>query len=411
MKPMSERVVRVLTVFGFLALLAHSGGLAAGADWPNWRGPTHDGISTETGWTTNWPAGGPKVLWKASLGVGFSSFTVADGRVYTMGNLKKTTDVVWCFDAETGEVVWKHTYACPLTPKYYEGGPGATPTVDDGKVYTLSKHGHAFCFDAATGKILWSRKFNMTTPTWHFAGSARIMGEKVIFNVGTRGVALNKATGEPIWQTGSKPSGYATPVIFRVGDRQLLAMFGEKDVAAVDPGDGKTLWQVPWVNKHQVNAADPIISGGKMFISSGYNKGCALLKVDGPKGKILWENRNMRNHFNSCVLWKGSLYGFDESTLKCLDFETGQEKWANKNLGKGSLMLADGKLIVLSERGKLIVAEPSPKAFKPIASAQVLEGRIKCWTTPVLANGRIYARSVYLRTNRSDMVCLDVKPK
>src|SRR3954447_26373896 len=145
-----------------------------GDDWPHWRGPALNGISKERGWSTSWPAEGPKQLWKASVGTGFSSFAVASGRVFTLGN-QKETDTVYCFDAENGNLIWKHSYACPLDPIYYEGGPGSTPSVDGERVYTLSKRAQLFCFEAATGKVLWERDLTKETgaqkPRWGFAGS------------------------------------------------------------------------------------------------------------------------------------------------------------------------------------------------------------------------------------------------
>jgi outer membrane protein assembly factor BamB len=147
--------------------------------------------------------------------------------------------------------------------------------------------------------------------------------------------------------------------------------------------------------------------GDTMFISSGYNKGCALLKIEKDKVTEIWRNRNMRNHCNSCVLWKGHIYGFDGQfggggKLTCIDYNTGQRKWAQGGLGTGSLMVAEGKLVVLGERGKLVIARASPEKYEQLASAQVLTG--KCWTVPVLANGRIYARNA-----AGDLVCIDVR--
>ena len=153
-----------------------------------------------------------------------------------------------------------------------------------------------------------------------------------------------------------------------------------------------------------VNAADPVVSGARVFISSGYKHGGALLDVSRGSPQLVWENKNMRNQFNSCVLWQGHLYGVDDNQLRCLAFDTGEVKWTDKISGKGSLMLADGKLIVLSEKGELFVAEASPAGFKPRSRAQVLGG--KCWTTPVLANGRIYCRNA-----AGDVVCVDVSGK
>jgi hypothetical protein len=378
---------------------------ARAEDWPNWRGPRHDGISTETGWRTNWPADGPKVLWRAEVGVGFSSFAVADGRAFTMGNAGGK-DTVWCFDAETGEVLWSHSYPCPLMSKYYEGGTHSTPTVHGGKVYTFSKTGQVLCLAAADGKVLWARdlreNLGLKVPTWGFASSVRIVDDLAVVNAGSAGVAMNKDDGRIVWKSGETPSGYATPVVFDAGGKQGLLIFAEKSLTAVEAKTGNPLWSHRWQTRHDVNAADPIVINGRVFISSGYNRGCALLGVGRGGAKTVWENRNMRNHFNSCVLLDGYLYGFDESQLRCLDAETGKVAWTERGYGKGSLMAADGKLIVLAERGKLAVGEASPKGFRPTAEAKVLGG--KCWSTPVLANGRIHARNA-----AGDVVCVDVR--
>ncbi len=183
-----------------------------------------------------------------------------------------------------------------------------------------------------------------------------------------------------------------------------MALFSTTELEAVTAADGKLLWKFPWKTKYGVNAADPIINGDKFFISSGYNEGCALVQIRSNKAAVLWQNKNMRNHFNSSVLIQGNIYGFDESDLKCLDWSSGAVKWAEGGLGKGSLMAADGKLIVLGEKGMLVVADASPAGFKPISHAQVLGG--KCWTTPVLSNGKIYCRNA-----RGDLVCVDVSGK
>jgi outer membrane protein assembly factor BamB len=382
--------------------------LDAGAeDWYRWRGPDLNGISQETGWSSNWPASGPKQLWRAQVGIGFTSITVADGRAYTMGN-RKDRDTVYCFDAATGQEIWQHTYACKLDPKYYEGGPGGTPTVDGNRVYTLSKFGHLFCFEADTGKVIWSRQLvddlGVKVPTWGFATSVLVEGDRLFLNVGAQGTALDKATGQVLWKSGTSESGYATPVPFTMGNQKALAIFAARSLVAVDPANGKELWSHPWRTSHDVNAADPIVQDDLIFISSGYNRGAALLRVESGKPKVVWENRNMRNQHNNSVLLDGTLYGFDgdsNSELKAVDFKTGQVKWSHRSLGKGSLMAADGKLIILSERGELVIADADPGAFRPLTRAQVLGGR--CWTQPVLSHGRIYCRNA-----AGDLVCVDV---
>jgi outer membrane protein assembly factor BamB len=376
-------------------------------DYYRWRGPDLTGISKETGWSTTWPSTGPIVLWKAEVGIGFSSFSVSEGRAFTMGNIAKKTNVVYAFEAATGKSLWKHAYAEPLEAKYYEGGPSATPTVDGDRVYTLSKKGKLHCLEAATGKVVWEKnlaaELNAEVPTWGFAGSLLAADGHLYVNVGKYGTALDKS-GKVLWTTGTEAAGYSTHVPFELAGQRGLAVFAAKVVAAVDPKTGRALWSYPWETSYDVNAADPIFQGDQLFISSGYNRGASLVRVTGDKVEKVWENKTMRNHFNSCLLISSHLYGFDEDELKCLEFATGTVKWTQNGLGKGALMAADGKLIVLSEKGELVVAPADPAGFKPAARAQVLGG--KCWTTPVLSNGRIYCRNA-----AGSVVCLDVSGK
>jgi len=392
-----------------LVLLA-AAPLAPAADWPNWRGPTHDGISTETGWTTQWPAGGPKQLWKAQVGLGCSSVNVSGGRAYTLGN-KDETDTIYCFDAASGKVLWTHAYPSPLMPKYWEGGTLATPTVDGERVYVVSKLGNLFCFDAASGKVVWQKSlttdFGGVVPTWGYAGSPLIVKDWLLLDIGAPGgatVALDKATGNLVWKNGNDPAGYGTLQLFTFQGKEYLASFNGFGLVVRELNGGKELGRYQWKTKYDVNAVTPLISGDKIFIAAGYNHGSALVQVTADGLKEVWQNNKMKNHFNSCVLWKGFLYGFDENALACMELATGEMKWTEPTLGKASLMLADGKLIILAEKGDLVIAEPSPAAFKEIARAKVLSG--KCWCVPVLANGRIYAKN-----NAGDLVCLDVAGK
>ena len=268
----------------------------AGADWRNWRGPNHDGISTAKNWSSSWPKEGPRVLWRASVGLGAGSVTISSGRLYTMGNIKGT-------------------------------------------------------------------------------------------------------------------AGYATPVPFvsrgdgGSGGGVSVAIFSAHGLAVVRASDGKELWKMPWPTNSGINVADPIVSGGRIFISSDYGVGCAL--VTGGAGctpSTVWRSRKMKNHWSTSVLWKGHLYGFDTARLRCLDVDTGKPRWSKKGLGKGTLMLADGKLIIMSHDGELVIAEATPAAFKPLARARILNG--KCWAVPVLAGGRIHCR-----TDTGDLACVDVRKK
>ena len=399
--------MKILSAVAVLALITDVALGAGGVDWYRWRGPDLNGISKETGWQAQWPAEGPKELWKASVGTGFASFSVSGGRVYTMGNAKDT-DSTFCLDARTGAVVWHHSYPCPLDPKNFEGGPCATPTVMDGRVYTFSRKGDLFCLDAAKGNVIWSKQLNkelgLEIPTWGCASSALVEGELVVVNMGSAGMALDKKSGKVVWVSSKSAGAYATPVPLTIGGDLCVAILTRQSLVAVKAAGGQVVWSYPWKTDYDLNAADPIVAGDKVFISSGYNHGGAVLKISGKAAEKVWENKNMRNHFDSCVLWEGYLYGPDDNGLRCLAFDTGGLKWTDGGFGKGSLMVADGKLVGLSEKGELIIAEPTPAAFKPISRAKVLSG--KCWTTPVLSNGHIYCRNAV-----GDVVCLDVSGK
>ena len=382
-----------------------------GADWPRWRGPNGDGISKETGWNPKALEGGAKVKWQANVGDGYSAVAIRDGKLYTMGNTNGQ-DVVLCLEAGTGKEVWRHTYPCA---KGDYAGPRVTPTLDGNAVLTLSREGHVFSLNALTGEVLW--KTNLVSDLkaknnqWGLASSPYIVGELVLFNAGKCGIALKKATGETAWSTAPGPGAYATPVLFDVDNKKCAAIFGQKALYAVQVADGKELWSVRWETAYDVNAADPIFLGGnRVFVSSGYNRGCALLSLEQNPPKEIWQNRNMRNHFSTCVLLDGFLYGLDgnaggEGALRCIDPATGFVKW-QQAVGFGSLMAADGNLIVLNDRGTLFIVVADSAAYKQLSKADVAPVGKKSgvwWTMPVLCNGMIYCRG-----SAGPLICVDV---
>ena len=394
-----------------LATLAYAGPARAD-DYPRYRGAHFNGIASEKNWLGAWPDGSPKRLWKKNVGTGFSSLAVAGGRVFTLGNSAKQ-DTVYALDANTGAEVWKHSYAEELDPKYYEGGPSATPTVAGDRVYTISKQGHAFCLEAATGKVVWEtnvhEKLGAELPDWGFAGSPHVDGDLVILNAGSHGLALNRASGEKVWFSGKEAAGYGTPVPFTSGGKPALAIFAAKAVVAVDPQTGTVLWQHPWETSYDVNSADPVVSGNLMFLSSGYDKGGGVVNFTGNQAKQVWFNKEVRSHFQTAVTLGGKLYAVDgqggdkNSKLKCLDLETGKVLWTSPEAETGSLSAsADGRLLWLTGKGELVIVEAKPDGYKELARAQVTGG--KCWTAPVLANGK-----VYIRNAKGDVVCVDVR--
>lgn len=399
------------SILFLIALLCRLDGAVA-ADWPQWRGPDRDGVSRETGWLDRWPANGPAMAWKAQAGLGFSSFVTSQNRVYTTGHADET-DTIFCWDAATGKEIWRHSYPAELGDKFFEGGTTGTPTLDGDRLFALSRWGDVFCLDAATGRVIWGRNVQKETevrvPGWGFSGAPLVQGDLLILNVGEAGMAIEKSTGKLVWQSANKDAGYSTPLPVARDGREFGIIGSAQAYVAVDLRTGKEAWRIRWLTQYGVNAADPILSDGHVFISTGYGKGAALFRWSGaePETEPVWKSKVLRTQMNPAVLWGGHLYGVDGDTtakasLKCVEFTTGTEKWNQPDIGSGSVMVVDGRLIVLSARGELMVAPASPEGFKPTARSQVLGG--KCWTVPVLSNGRIYCRNA-----RGDVVCVDVR--
>ena len=385
---------------------------ASSTDWPQWRGPDRNGRSAETAWLDQWPKEGPTVAWRARVGLGFSSFVVAQGRAFTMGH-EDGKDSIFCFDAATGREIWKHSYPAELGDKYFDGGTTGTPTVDGDLLFSLSRWGDAFCFKAADGQVVWSKQVPKETgarvPDWGFSAAPLVQGELVILNVGDAGLALDRKTGAVRWKSAPKSSGYSTPVPVANGADTLVLLGSSQSYVAVDLATGRERWRVRWLTEYGVNAADPIVEGDRLFLCTGYGKGAALFKLGGSEPEQLWKSKVLRTQLNGAVLFQGHLYGVDGDTteaakLKCLEFATGKEKWAQPAFGSGGLVIADQKIIGLSGTGELMVAPATPEGFIPTARAQVLGG--KCWTAPVLADGRIYCRN-----SRGEVACLDVRKK
>ena len=420
------------TVFLVISALLYGGTLTASAtEWPQWRGPNRDGISDEVGILKEWSPNGPKVLWKVPLGEGFSGISVSQGRVYTMFS-EGNDEFVVCLDATDGGEIWRFR----SDKNYHEGqggnGPRATPTIDGDLLFTISAYGKLYALNAANGQELWShdlqRKFGSDMPRWGFSTSPLVDGESLLVEVGGKGeksiVAFDKKSSDVVWSSHKDKLGYSSPIAITVkGVRQIICFTGTK-LVSVSPTDGTIYWKYPWKTGYDVNAATPVfIPPDKVFISSGYNKGAAVLQmrvfvspeddraatdqIRENQGTVrieeIWKNRKMKNQFASSVLHENYLYGFDNSILKCIEANTGEEQWKSRGFGKGSVILADGHLILLSDRGKLGLAEATPEGYIEKASAQVLSGL--CWTAPTLASGKLYVR------NEEEIACLDITEK
>ncbi len=398
------RATFVLSVVALAAVLGARSPRAG--DWPQWRGPDRTGISQEKGWNPGALEGGAKVVWRASIGTGYASMAIAGGKVYTAGN-SNNEDRVVCLDAATGRQLWSQ--GAPARSGGGHAGSRATPTAEAGRVYMLNRDGLVLCLDAADGKVVWRRNLvkdnGMKNLGWGFSASPLVLGERVILNAGDRGVALNKSNGEVVWSTGPGPAGYASPVVCTLGGQPGLLIFGQNKLFGVDAAAGKELWSFEWKTSWDVNAPDPIPVGNKVFITSGYGRGCAVIDVAATPPVAVWQNKLISSQFASAVLIDGCIYGCDGNTgtgrLRCVEFVSGKERWSEE-VGFASLIAVDSKLLVLNESGMLTVANAAPEGFVRLSAAKVLDGKI-CWTAPAFSGGRVYARS-----HPGDLVCVDL---
>lgn len=351
--------------------------------------------------------------------MGYSAVAVADGRAYTLFR-KDDQEVVVCLRVSDGKELWRFPYDNAV--RVAEPGPRATPTVDGDRVYTVGSAGHLHCLEASSGKKVWLRdlrtELKAPGPNWGHSFSVLVEGNLVLTNPGGPGAALaafDKTTGDLVWKAHDAPPGYASPVAFTAGGvRQVVFLTGDS-VVGVSPTDGTLYWRHPWENRSKVNAATPLTLHAKsgdrvldyVLISAGYGRGCTLLKIERAGGRFearpVYENDQLCSHFSSPVRYRDHYYGFNEGYLVCLDVSRGETRWSKSGFQKGSLLLVDHYLLVLGEHGKLALLEASPQEPEPLASAQPL--RQKCWTMPVLSDGRLFLR------DEEQVLCLDLRAK
>ncbi len=398
--------LRTVSFVVALAVLGAGQGFLLGADWPNWRGPNHDGLSTETGFRKTAWTQPPKVIWEYPVGAGFSSFTRVGNKVYTCGT-KDKQQIAFCLDANTGKRIWE----TPIEKEYRErqggDGPRATPTVNEGRVYVFAAKGTMLCLDAEKGSEVWRRQFK-SPPMWGYSASVLIEGDWAVVSPGMAEgalLALDKKTGQEIWKCGKDPAAYSTPYPFTLGNTRYIAGFVAKSLIIAEAKTGKEVFRTPWKTPWDISATAPVFQDGKLFVSSGENTGAAIYALSAAgDGKLSavegWRGKALRCLFQSAVLKDGILYGGDEKDLRCAEFATGKMRWNVRDKAHATVIWADGHLIVLTEDGKLMIAKATPDEFKPIAEAQVLEGR--CWTIPMLSDGKLYLR------NGQKAVCLDL---
>ncbi|HSK80192.1 MAG TPA: PQQ-binding-like beta-propeller repeat protein [Thermoanaerobaculia bacterium] len=409
MKMSSSGFLAAVLLLGMGPLSAVAAEPAAGVDWPQFRGPERNGISPEKGLLRSWPEGGPKVLWKKPLGSGFASITISGGRLYTMA-VEGETESALCFD-ETGKEIWR-TPLGSVFPEVFGNGPRSTPTIDGDVVYALAATGKLHALRIADGSRIWEvdlvKDFSSKLPNRGFASSPLIDGDLLLLEAGGDAgkaiVALDKKTGKARWTALDGGAGYASPLAVTVdGVRQYVfvrTMVG--DIVSLLP-DGTVNWKHAW--KAGAIASPLFIPPNRIFASASDDAGAVLLEIGKADGKgtvrEVWANRLMKNHFSSSLLHEGHIYGFDNATLKCIDAATGEQKWVQRGFGKGSLILADGLLFILSDRGGLSLAEATPSGYVEKGKLQAMEG--KTWTAPTLSHGKLFLR------DEDEMIVLDVK--
>jgi len=396
---------------------ASAGGSAAAGEWPQWRGPNRDDISTETGLLKKWPASGPKRTWVSEeAGLGYSGFAVSGGKIYTMGLFDAEEKVV-CLDAATGKKVWD-SFVGAIYKNKWGDGPRCTPTVAGGKVYAIGGNGGLVCLDAANGKQDWTKSLvkdlGGKVQGWGYTESPLVEGDLVIVTPGgDKGAiaALSTKTGKVEWQTKdiTENAQYSSIIpITHNGQRQFVQLL-MNTILGVSP-KGEVLWKTDFPGKVAV-IPTPIYSDGQVYVTAGYGVGCKAVKLGVGSAEEIYSNKNLENHHGGVILVDGLIYGHSNNgSWTCQDFKTGEVVWQDKGVGKGAVAYADGMLYCQSENdGTIALVEASKKGWNMVSSFKLeaqtsqraKDGRI--WTHPVVVGGKLYLR------DQEFISCYDVK--
>lgn len=391
----------------------------AGPDWPQFRGPNRSGIASADHFNSDWETKSPKVAWKTPCGGGYGSVAVADGRVYVQDRDKaKGTERLVCYTAADGKQLWTDEYPVDYSGKLggYADGPRATPTVHDGRAYTVGALGRFRCVTLngdSPPELLWEHDLlaeyaaDQGQMQWGFAGSPLVDGDLVIVQPGGKKgavVAFDRTTGEQKWAVGGNLGGYSSPVVGTFGGvRQVVAVTGDS-VVGISLPDGKLLWEHPWKTQFNVNAASPVVAGEYVFISSEYGHGCAALRVDATGAKPVYFKKGengMKTKHSTAVHRDGFVYGFDGPVLKCMNLREGAfvPDWEAPGSGPGTVTLVGDKLLVQLQAGGLHLYDADPTECRPRGS--VAATGPNSWATPAVVGGRIYTRDA------GNVVCVD----
>ena len=391
---------------------AHKEQLEPAGYWTDFRGPHRDGVYSQAEIRTLWPSTGLERLWKQPVGGGYASFTVGEGRAYTIEQ-RRDQEAITAYEVLTGRELWAFTYPAAFDEILGGPGPRATPVFHDGLIYSLGANGDFYCLSAKTGKPKWSKNILADNQTknihWAMAGSPLIVDDMVIVTPGgVNGksvVAYNRLTGEPIWRSLNDRAAYTSPLVATLAGRRQIVWISAERVVGVAVEDGKLLWDYPFPAMMDMNCSQPVIvDDGKVFLSSSQGPGAALLEItktgDSYAAREVWKNNRMKNKFNSSLLYQGYIYGLDETILACMDPQTGEVKWKGGRYGYGQVLLAGGYLVVLTEQGDVVLVRATPERHEELARFQAIEGRT--WNIPAIDHGLLLVR------NASEMACFRI---
>jgi outer membrane protein assembly factor BamB len=390
---------------------------ALAGDWPQFLGPTRDGVYTGSDIAPAWPSAGPHVVWKKDVGEGFAGPVVAGGKLILFHRLQGR-EIIECLDAATGKNVWSLEYPTAYRDDFgFDEGPRSAPVIAGGVVYAFGAEGVLTAVDFATGKKLWQvaahQKFRSPKGWFGSAGSPLVEGGKVLVNVGAPDagiVAFDASTGNVAWKATSDEASYSSPTVATIGGAKHALFLTRSELVDLDPATGQIRFTMPFKSRSSasVTAATPLVIGNLVFVSASYGVGAALLEVNGSQFKKIWANDDsMSNHYSTCVFKDGFLYGFhgrqeEGQELHAVELKTGKIMWSKERFGAGTVTLAGTRLLVVRENGELAIAPASPKEFRPSESARILGGVIRAY--PAIADGRLYVR------NEHTLICVRLAP-
>ena len=397
------------------------------SEWPQFLGPERNGISTETGLLDTWPADGPPEVWRAKIGTGMSGLAISGGRLYTLVQ-KTSQQFVIALNANTGKPIWESAISNAYSNSM-GNGPRATPTVSGERVFAFSGEGKLVALKTQDGEIVWShdvvKEQGSEMPAeYGMACSPLIVGDLVIVTAGARHAtvaAYDVKTGKPMWTAGrDQPAGYSSPAALNFGGKaQVVVLYGTA-AEGLDPQTGQSLWRYAFKTDFNCNTATPIVHAGRVFLSAGENHGCVLLSLTPAESKdktVAWTVSEvwtslgpksvMRNEWQTSLVLGNHLFGFDNvggagpvTHLACLDLTTGERKWQKLRFGKGNFIAADGKLIISTIEGELVLVAANANQFEELARVKLL-GMTR--QAPALANGFVYLR------DDQEIVCVDLR--